>query len=68
MRTLFIGEDSGNHLNNFLWALNLDSGQPTRLLSVPTGGEHTDLQVVTNLCSHSYRPAIILPQSQFVRG
>jgi hypothetical protein len=23
MRTLFIGEDSGNHLNNFTWAFNV---------------------------------------------
>ncbi len=54
MRTLFIGEDSGNHLNNFLWALNLDSGQATRLLSAPAGGEHTGLQVLTDLSGHSY--------------
>jgi secreted PhoX family phosphatase len=54
MRTLFIGEDSGNHLNNFLWALNLDSGQLTRLLSAPAGGEHTGLQVVSDLNGHGY--------------
>lgn len=54
MRTLFIGEDSGNHLNNFLWALNLDSGTLTRLLSAPAGGEHTGLQVVPNLGGHTY--------------
>jgi secreted PhoX family phosphatase len=54
MRTLFIGEDSGNHLNNFLWALSLDSGQLTRLLSAPAGGEHTGLQVVPSLGGHGY--------------
>lgn len=54
MRTLFVGEDSGNHLNNFLWALNLDSGQLTRLLSAPAGGEHTGLQVVPALGRHTY--------------
>ncbi len=54
MRTLFIGEDSGNHLNNFLWALNVDSGQLTRLLSAPAGGEHTGLQVVPALGGHAY--------------
>jgi secreted PhoX family phosphatase len=54
MRTLFIGEDSGNHLNNFLWALSLDSGQLTRLLSAPAGGEHTGLQVVPALGGHGY--------------
>ena len=31
MRTLFIGEDSGNHLNNFTWAFNVDT---------KTGGAH----------------------------
>jgi secreted PhoX family phosphatase len=54
MRTLFIGEDSGNHLNNFLWALNIDSGNLARLLSAPAGGEHTGLQVVPNLGGHTY--------------
>lgn len=54
MRTLFIGEDSGTHLNNFLWALNLDSGNLSRLLSAPAGGEHTGLQVVPNLNGHAY--------------
>lgn len=54
MRTLFIGEDSGNHLNNFLWALNIDSGNVARLLSAAVGGEHTGLQVVPNLGGHTY--------------
>lgn len=54
MRTLFIGEDSGTHLNNFLWALNLASGNLARLLSAPAGGEHTGLQVVPNLNGHAY--------------
>jgi len=54
MRTLFIGEDSGNHLNNFLWALNIDSGNVARLLSAAAGGEHTGLQVVPNLGGHTY--------------
>jgi secreted PhoX family phosphatase len=53
-RTLFIGEDSGNHLNNFLWALNIDSDNLARLLSAPAGAEHTGLQVVSNLGGHSY--------------
>jgi len=54
MRILFIGEDSGNHLNNFLWALNIDSGRLTRLMSAPIGGEHTGLQVVPNLNGFGY--------------
>ena len=41
LRTLFIGEDSSLHVNNFLWAYNVDSGTLTRVLSVPAGAEST---------------------------
>jgi hypothetical protein len=54
MRTLFVGEDSGKHLNNFLWAYNVDSGALARLLVAPAGGEHTGLQVVPNVNGHAY--------------
>lgn len=54
MRTLFIGEDSGNHLNNFLWAWPVDGGAPVRILSAPAGAEHTGLQVVPALNGHAY--------------
>lgn len=54
MRTLFIGEDSGNHLNNFLWAYNVDNGSLARILSAPAGAENTGLAVVPNLDGHSY--------------
>ena len=45
MRTLFIGEDSGLHVNNFLWAYNVDSKKLSRILSIPAGAESTGLQV-----------------------
>lgn len=54
LRTLFIGEDSSNHLNNFLWAHNVDHGQTTRILSAPIGGELTGLQVVPSMDGHAY--------------
>lgn len=54
MRTLFIGEDSGNHLNNFLWAYNIDSGSLVRILSGAAGAEHTGLQVVPNVNGATY--------------
>ena len=54
MRTLFIGEDSSNHLNNFLWAHNVDNHQTTRILSAPIGGELTGLQVVPNVDGYAY--------------
>jgi uncharacterized protein len=54
LRTLFIGEDSSMHVNNFLWAYQLDSRQLSRLLSAPAGAEVTGLQVVENQNGHAY--------------
>ncbi|MFA6971122.1 MAG: alkaline phosphatase PhoX [Gallionella sp.] len=54
MRTLFVGEDSGNHLNNFVWAYNVDRKQATRIFSAPAGGENTGLQVVEDWNGHAY--------------
>ncbi len=54
MRTLFIGEDSGNHLNNFTWALNVDSGKLARLFSAPAGAENTGLNVYDDINGHAY--------------
>jgi hypothetical protein len=54
LRTLFIGEDSGRHVNNFLWAYNVDTRQLTRLLSCPAGAESTGLQSVDALNGWTY--------------
>jgi secreted PhoX family phosphatase len=54
MRTLFVGEDSGTHTNNFVWAYNVDSKKLSRIASVVAGGESTGLQVVDNMNGHSY--------------
>ena len=54
LRTLFIGEDSGQHVNNFLWAYNVDTKKLARILSIPAGGEATGLQVVENLNGFAY--------------
>lgn len=54
MRTLFIGEDSGTHHNNYVWAYNVDSKKLTRILSLAAGAESTGLQVVENLNGHAY--------------
>jgi secreted PhoX family phosphatase len=54
MRTLFIGEDSSQHVNNFLWAYNVDTKQLSRLLSVPAGGESTGLHAVDDLNGWTY--------------
>jgi secreted PhoX family phosphatase len=54
MRTLFIGEDSGTHVNNFVWAYNVDTGKLSRILSQAAGAEATGLQVIDNLNGHAY--------------
>jgi uncharacterized protein len=54
MRTLFIGEDSGNHLNNFVWAFNVDNKRAVRIFSAPAGGENTGLSVYDDINGHAY--------------
>lgn len=54
LRTLFIGEDSGNHLNNFVWAYNLDSRKLARIFAAPAGAENTGLAVVEDANGHAY--------------
>ncbi|KIQ95357.1 putative phosphatase [Anoxybacillus thermarum] len=53
-RTLFIGEDSGQHINNFVWAYNVDTKKLSRILSVPAGAEATGLQAVDSRNGFSY--------------
>jgi hypothetical protein len=54
MRTLFIGEDSGQHVNNFLWAYNIDTKALSRIMSIPAGGESTGLHAVDELNGWTY--------------
>lgn len=54
MRTLFVGEDSGMHINNFVWAYNVDTQKLTRILTLTAGAESTGLQVLENLNGHAY--------------
>lgn len=54
LRTLFIGEDSGNHLNNFVWAYGVDDGALSRIYSAPAGAENTGLRVIDNLRGSAY--------------
>ncbi|MGD8190617.1 PhoX family protein [Brevibacillus ginsengisoli] len=53
-RTLFIGEDSGMHVNNFMWAYNVDTKKLSRILSLPAGAESTGLQAVDNMNGFMY--------------
>ncbi|WP_374317075.1 PhoX family phosphatase [Aquabacterium sp.] len=54
LRTLFIGEDSGMHVNNFLWAYNVDTKTLTRILSCPTGAESTGLHMSDDINGFAY--------------
>jgi secreted PhoX family phosphatase len=54
MRTLFIGEDSGNHLNNFVSAYNVDSGDLACILVAPAGAENTGLSVYDDYNGFAY--------------
>jgi secreted PhoX family phosphatase len=54
MRTLFIGEDSSQHVNNFLWAYNVDTKVLSRVMSIPAGGESTGLHAVDELNGWTY--------------
>jgi hypothetical protein len=54
MRTLFIGEDSSQHVNNFLWAYNVDTKALSRIMSIPAGGESTGLHAVDQLNGWTY--------------
>lgn len=54
MRTLFIGEDSGTHVNNYMWAYNVDTQKLTRILSLTAGAEAAGLQVLDDLNGHAY--------------
>ncbi|SFB09229.1 MULTISPECIES: PhoX family phosphatase [unclassified Bacillus (in: firmicutes)] len=54
MRTLFIGEDSSMHTNNFVWAYNIDTKSLQRILSVPAGSESTGLFAADDRNGFSY--------------
>ncbi|MDI1244921.1 MAG: DUF839 domain-containing protein, partial [Rhodoferax sp.] len=54
LRTLFIGEDSSTHVNNFVWAYHVDTHQLSRLMSMPSGAEATGLGVVDDLNGWTY--------------
>jgi secreted PhoX family phosphatase len=54
MRTLFIGEDSSKHTNNYVWAYNVDTKELTRILSNPAGAESTGLFAADDRNGFSY--------------
>nr|WP_312539647.1 MULTISPECIES: alkaline phosphatase PhoX [unclassified Moraxella] len=53
-KTLFIGEDSGMHINNFLWAYNTQTKSLARILSTPAGAESTGLHAIDEINGFTY--------------
>ena len=68
MRTLFIGEDSSTHVNNFLWAYNVDTKKLSRVLSVPAGGESTGLHAVDDINGWTYIMSNFQHPGEFISG
>lgn len=54
MHTLFIGEYGPGHLNNYLWAYNVDTKLLSKVLSLSAGAESVGLQAVDNLNGFAY--------------
>lgn len=54
MRTLFIAEDGGKHINNYGWAFNIDTKKLSRIISAADPGEVTGIQMVENLNGFTY--------------
>ncbi|WP_373377601.1 PhoX family phosphatase [Cupriavidus nantongensis] len=54
LRTLFVGEDSNTHVNNFLWAYHVDTKVLSRVLSCPAGAESTGLHAVDEINGWTY--------------
>jgi hypothetical protein len=53
-KTLFVGEDTGLHTSNVLWAWQPGMSAPVRLLNLPAGAESTGLRVIENLGGFAY--------------
>ena len=54
LKTLFIGEDSGVHTQNIVWAYQPAGTKLTPLATMPAGAEATGLQIATNYGGHTY--------------
>jgi uncharacterized protein len=68
LRTLFIGEDSDAHVNNFLWAYHVDTKELVRILSCPAGAESTGLHAVDEINGWTYIASNVQHPGDWVRG
>lgn len=58
--TLIIGEDTGSgHQNDMIWAMNLESGQLTRIQTTPYGSETTSPYFYPNIGGFAYLMSVV---------
>ncbi|OYY31423.1 MAG: hypothetical protein B7X69_06525 [Sulfurovum sp. 39-42-12] len=55
---LFIGEDTGRHLNNMIWALDITNGSLSRVFATPKGAETTSPFWYENVNGWAYMTAV----------
>ena len=58
--TLIIGEDTGSgHQNDAIWAMDIDTGELTRIFSTPYGSETTSPYWYSDVNGHGYLMAVV---------
>jgi secreted PhoX family phosphatase len=57
--TLIIGEDTGRHQNDMIWAYNLEKDELTRIQTTPYGSETTSPYVYPDINGYSYLMSVI---------
>jgi secreted PhoX family phosphatase len=57
--TLVIGEDTGKHQNDMIWAYNLDNEELTRIQTTPYGSETTSPYIYPDINGFAYMMSVI---------
>ena len=55
---LAIGEDTGKHVNNIVWAYDVNTGELTRILATPAGAETTAPFFYNDVNGYGYMTAV----------
>jgi hypothetical protein len=58
-KTLIIGEDTGRHQNDMIWAFNVESKNLTRIATTPYGSETTSPYFYRNVNGFSYMMTVV---------
>ena len=56
--TLIIGEDTGQHQNDMIWAFNVETGKLTRIQTTPYGSETTSPYFYPNINRYGYMTSV----------